>query len=759
MRRHRSGPGRPAVGANIPRKEGPGKVTGSALYVDDIVMPGMLHGATVRSTVAAGRILGIEFDPAFDWSDVTVVTHRDIPGRNVVALIEDDQPVLAADEVRHAEEPVLLLACADRERLLAAVRAVTIRCQPLDPVLTIEDSLAAGRVIREPGNVFKKFLIQCGDVDRAMAKAHRVVERTYRVGHQEHVYIENNGVIAYLEQNGGVVVRGSLQCPYYVHRALTGIMGLPEKRVRVVQTVTGGGFGGKEEYPSMIAAHAALLARKSGRPVKLVYDRAEDMAATTKRHPAIVRHRTAVAADGTLLAQDIDVVMDAGAYLTLSPVVLSRGTLHAAGPYRCPNVRIRSRAVATNTPPNGAFRGFGAPQTLFAAELQMDHIAEVLGLDPVALRRHNMYRVGDGMPTTQVLRESVGAAEVLDLALRESGYARRRKAAEAHNRKARARTSGPRRTRGVGLSLVMHGGGFTGSGEAKLASVAAVELGPDGRPNVLAASTDIGQGAITVFAQLAADALHVSPDIVDVAQPDTSAVPNSGPTVASRTTMVVGKLVAEAAAGIRDRLWAYDPKGWKDDAGYLRVARRFVAEHRGLREDRAYRQPAGLRWDDDTYTGDAYGCFSWACNVVEVEVDLDTGEVRPIEVVAAVDIGKAVHPRLAEGQVEGGITQALGWALLEEVRTRDGRMINNQLTNYIIPTTVDTPPIRTLLVEAPYSQGPWGAKGLGELPMDGPAPAVVAALRQATGAWFDEIPVTPERVLAALERQAEEVGA
>ncbi|HVP39568.1 MAG TPA: xanthine dehydrogenase family protein molybdopterin-binding subunit [Candidatus Saccharimonadales bacterium] len=753
-RRRAAGGPRPAVGTSIARKEGPEKVTGAALYVDDLYVPDMLYGATVRSTIPAGRILGIDLDPAFDWSDVTVVDHRDIPGRNVIALIEDDQPALAAAEVRHAEEPILLLAHPDREKLLAAQRAVSVRYEPFEPVLDLDSALACRRVLREPDNVFKEFLVQRGDVGRGLASAARVVERTYHTGHQEHVYIENNGVLAHVEQNGTVVVRGSLQCPYYVHKALAQLFGLPDRRVRVIQTVTGGGFGGKEEYPSMLAAHAALLARKAGRPVKMVYDRMEDMAATTKRHPAVVRHRAGVAGDGTLVALDIDVVMDAGAYLTLSSVVLSRGTLHAAGAYRCENVRIHSRAVATNTPPNGAFRGFGAPQTLFAMELQMDHLAEAVGLDPVELRRRNLYQEGDTMPTGQVLRESVGAGLVLDTAVRASGYARRRREIEAHNRRlaGRAAAAGPRRARGLGLSLVLHGDGFTGSGETKLASVAAVDLSPEGRPRVLAASTDIGQGTNTVFAQLAADALAVSPDLVEVAQPDTQTVPNSGPTVASRTVMVVGRLVSEAAAGLRDRLRAYEPRGWRDDRGFLAVARRYLGEHGSLREDRQYRQPAGVRWDDETYTGDAYAAYSWACNVVEVEVDLDTGEVRPVEVVAAVDVGRAVHPRLAEGQVEGGIAQALGYALLEEVLMQGGRMANQQLTNYIIPTTVDAPRIRTLLVETPYSGGPRGAKGVGELPMDGPAPAVLAAVRHATGVWFDRIPVTPERLLEALER-------
>ncbi len=746
-----------SIGRSVPKKDAAAKVTGAALYVDDLSPEGLLHGATVRSEIPAGRITRIEFDSAFDWSQVTIVDHRDIPGNNCIALIEYDQPALVENEIRHADEPILLLAHPDREKLQQALRAVKVHCEPLEAVLTMERSIACARLVHATDNVQKRFLIQRGDLEAGFARAHKIVEREYRVGHQEHLYIENNGVIARMEADGSLVVEGSLQCPYYVHKALMHLMGLPAEKVRVVQTVTGGGFGGKEEYPSMISAHAALLARKSGRPVKLIYDRMEDIAATTKRHPAIVRHRSGVTEEGELVAQDIDVIMDGGAYVTLSPVVLSRGILHAGGPYRCPNVRITGRAVATNTPPNGAFRGFGAPQTLFAAELHMDHLAESLGMDPLEIRRRNLYRLGDVTPTGQVLRESVSASECLEKAVKVSGYVKRRKALDAANRKALARPAGkgPRKVRGIGLSLVHHGAGFTGSGEVKLASIASLDLSPEGRPRALAASTEIGQGTVTIFSQMIGDALQVSHDLVEVAQPDTLRVPNSGPTVASRTCMVVGGLLSQAAADMRARLLEFDPRGWSDDRSFRKLALRHLKERGALRIDRQYQPPSGIEWNDDTYTGDAYGVFAWACNVIEVEVDLDTGDARPVEVVTANDVGKAIHPRLAEGQIEGGVSQALGWAILEELRWKDGRVWNQQLTNYIIPTSMDCPPMKVIVVENPYSGGPFGAKGVGELPMDGPAPAVVAAVRHATGQWMDEIPISPERLLEKLARLEE----
>ncbi|MGZ3408125.1 MAG: xanthine dehydrogenase family protein molybdopterin-binding subunit, partial [Polyangia bacterium] len=360
------------VGHNVARAEGVEKVTGAARYLDDLRIDGMLYGATVRSTIAAGRIVDVERDPGFDWSGFTFVDHRDIaaPGKNVVAMITDDQPFLAVDRVRHQAEPIALLAHADRARLAEGLAHVQVRCEADKPVLDFESA----------STVLKEIAIRRGDVDAVFARPGvTVVEGTYRTGAQEQLYIECNGVIAMPgaanPDDGGVIVYGSMQCPYYVVRALRILTGLEGDKVRVVQTTTGGGFGGKEEYPSMLAGHAVLLARKSGRPVKMMYERHEDLVATTKRHPSIVRHRTALAKDGTILAIDIDLRLDGGAYVTLSPVVLSRAAIHATGPYRAEAVRIRGRVMMTNTPPNGAFRGFGAPQSQFAAEVHMDRIA------------------------------------------------------------------------------------------------------------------------------------------------------------------------------------------------------------------------------------------------------------------------------------------------------------------------------------------------------------------------------------------------
>ena len=696
----------PAVGRSVSRKDGIGKATGRAIYADDLSFPGMIWGRTIRADIPCGRVRTIR--RAFDESGFTVVDFHDIPGKNVIALIEYDQPCLVEQEIRHSTEPILLLAHEDRERLLAARVEIEYDAQP--PVLDPEHSSV----------VFKHIRIEKGGVDAALATADLIVEGTYRTGAQEHVYIEPNGVIA-VPEDGGIAVYGSIQCPYYVHKALVTLLGGAVSHVRVVQTETGGGFGGKEEYPSNIAAHAALLALKARRPVKLIYDRAEDMVATTKRHPSIVRHRTGVARDGRIVAMDIDVLMDGGAYVTLSPVVLSRGTIHAAGPYRCDHTRIVGRAVMTNTPPNGAFRGFGAPQTQFAMEVHMDRIAESLGMDPVRLRELNALKPGDTTATGQVLGDDCSALETLRRAVTQSRY---------HEKRAAVASTG----RGVGVSLFYHGSGFTGSGELRLASRAAVEL-TDRGVRVLTSSTEIGQGTRTMHAQIVADAMGIPYDQVEVAQPDTSRVPDSGPTVASRTCMVVGGILQRAAAEVRRRIGDATPADYFRANGPLRV-------------EAEYEQPEWIRWDDDTYTGDAYATYGWGCNVAEVEVDPVTFEVRPLRLTAVVDVGKAIHPALAIGQIEGGTAQAIGFALIEHVVMRDGVMANGQLTNYTIPTTLDTPPIDVALVENPYPGGPFGAKGLGELPMDGPAPALINAIRS-VGFDVREAPAIPEVVMAS----------
>jgi CO/xanthine dehydrogenase Mo-binding subunit len=727
---------------SVPRVDAIPKLIGETRYVDDYVAPGAWHGTTVRATEPHARLLGIDRDPDFDWSRVVVLTAADVPGENVIHLMKDDQPVLAAEEICHFGEPVALVAAPTLELARAARDHIRLRTEPLPAVL---DLLASD-------HVFTEYNIARGDLEAGFAEADLVIEATYRVGHQEQLYIETQGMIAVPRPDGGVTVHGSLQCPYYVHAAMRRALGLDAERCVVVQEDTGGAFGGKEEFPSGLAIHAAMLALAVGRPVRMIYDRHEDISVTTKRHPAAVTHRTGVTRDGRLVAQDVDITFDGGAYATLSSVVLSRGALHSAGPYACPNVRIHARAVRTHTPPSGAFRGFGAPQTEFAVEMHVNRIAEALGISPAELRARWAYKLGDVTPTQQVLKDSVSARETLAAAVEASGFEARRTAFAAARSVDRA-AGRPRTAPGIGLALGWHGAGFTGGGEKYLASIAGVELTAEGRIRVLSDQTEMGQGMRTVFSQVVGDRLGIPLEDVEIVRQDTSIVPNSGPTVASRTTMVVGGLLAKAADRLREAVEA------QAGGSFASTYAAFGRAHGPLRFDEQFTGYPDITWDDATYVGDAYPAFSWAAATAEVEVDLDTGEVAVKHVVSADDCGTVINPLMAAGQVEGGTLQAVGYATIEEMKVKDGRFLNDRLSKYLIPTSLDAPKITAVLVENPFHDAPHGAKGIGELPMDVVAPAVVAAIHDATGAWITELPATPERVLAALDaldRDAEE---
>ena len=743
----------PSLGTSVLRREGREKLTGDALYTDDLPREGVWLGGTVRSTGPRAVLRRIVRDPDFPWKSVVFVTAADVPGENVVALLEDDQPLLADAVIRHADEPVALIAAPDAATLEAALAAITLETEAGAPVLDIDAALAADPLLFGTDNVFKRIEISKGDPIAAFAAADAIIEGTYELGEQEHVYIEPQVVQA--EWNDGeVVIRGSMQCPYYVVAGLARMLALPPGKVRVIQLTTGGGFGGKEEYPTLLAGHAALLAKAAGRPVRMAYRRTEDMRATTKRHPGRVRHRTGLTRAGRIVAMEIDVVLDGGAYCTLSPVVLSRGAIHAAGPYDVANVHTLARCVATNHPPMGAFRGFGAPQTIFALEAHLDECATRLGLDPVDLRRRNLLRPGGALATGQDLGDDIAIEEVLDRALAESDWDERRAEFERFNAAAPERT-GPERflRRGLGLSLVMHGAGFTGSGEVHLASEVQLVGAPDGTVTVFTSQTEIGQGTRTILAQAAADGLGISPEMVRTLDPDTAVCPDSGPTVASRTGMVIGGLLIRAGQGFRALVERNAGRELPDPGRFCaEIARQSATAP--LQFGATYEAPPGVAWNEETYRGDAYASFAWGCNVAAVEVDVLTGETRVLDLVAVQEVGRVMNPTLAVGQIQGGAVQAIGWTLLERVVRENGRVRNPTLTDYVIPTTMDAPSVRVVFLEKPHARAPHGAKGIGELPMDGPAPAIVNAIRHAVGAPLTRVPAPPEAVLAAIPGEA-----
>ena len=756
------------VGSSPIRKEGRDKVLGRSQYVDDISLPGMWFGATVRSTIPRGRITSIAFDPAIPWNEYTIVSAADIPGENCIVHLTKDHPCLAVSHINHCEEPILLLAHPNRSALPAAVAAVHITYEELPAIYSIEESENKEQIIWGEGdhaNTFKTYLMQKDQKpipEEIWQTADYIVEGEYRTGAQEQLYIENNGVIAEYDPEKGVIVRGSMQCPFYLVHALELVFNLPAEKCRVIQTETGGAFGGKEDFPSVIGSHAALLAMKSGHPVKLCYDRAEDMAATTKRHPSRTRHRTAVSKDGKLLAGEIDFAIDGGAYATLSPVVLSRGTIHAPGPYHWPHLTVRAKAMATNIPPHGAFRGFGAPQSIFALERHMDKIAKVVGLTPEELRRRNFLGTGGHTATGQLLKDPVDMQHLLTRALEESNYHAKREQFDRENPTSTIK-------RGVGFATFFHGAGFTGSGERRLNSLVEIELTPGGQPRLLVSSTEFGQGTNTILCQIAAQTLRLPYDQILIAQPDTGHVPNSGPTVASRTAMVVGKLVERAAqsflaklspllssrsAADRSPVASELPHGYTP-GDFRRAALHYLAKHGSLKTEARYQSPGDIFWDDENYRGEAYPAYAWAVYIAEVAIDTTTYSASVTNFYALQEVGKVLHPILAAGQIEGGVAQGIGYALYEKCIWNNGHLANNQMTNYIMPTSADVPPIHVSFEEIPSPHGAFGAKGIGELPMDGPAPAILNAIEHATGIAFTEIPLLPEDIFEGITRTPE----
>lgn len=752
------------VGRPVARVDAEAKVRGVARYADDLSFPGLLYGKVIRSERPHARILRLDLGKVLAHPKVAcVATPSDIPGRNCVPIIYEDMPLLAEGVARYVGEPLALIAATTREAAEEAANLAEISYEDLpavfDPLTAITP--AAPQVAlpqaAEGGNVFNHMVIRKGNVDSGFAEADVIVEGEYRVGYQEHAYLEPQGVTAVPEE-GGMAVYGTMQCPFYVQKAVAAVLGLPFSKVRIIQTATGGGFGGKEDVPSQVAAMAAVLAWKANRPVKIVFDRAEDIATTSKRHPGVIRYRTGAKRDGTLVAAEVEFYYNAGAYQTLSSAVLWRGLVHAAGPYRIPNVKVDAYSVATNTVPCGAFRGFGSPQVIFAHESQMDELAGKLGMDPLELRQKNALREGDETATSQKLTESVGISACIARARELADWERLRKEVAEFNVRERWRR------RGVGVSTVMYGVGMGAKAPLLDKAGAYVKLEVDGSVTLAAGTTEMGQGAMTVLSQIAAEALGVPLERVQVAPVDTSRVPDSGPTVASRTTTVQGKAVLDAAQKLRDRInlavreilgcpdfttlgYTFcDPQNPRRKVDLTEVAQ-WMWAHNWDMGATGWAEAEPVDWDPKTGRGKAYFAYAFACHIAEVEVDLLTGETHVRRFWAVHDSGKIVNPETARGQVAGGIAQGLGYALLEELESKEGRILYPTLTAYHIPTALDMPEELVIdFVEAPYPWGPFGAKGLGEVPLMASHAAVANAISSAVSR-LRAYPATPERVL------------
>lgn len=698
-----------AISKSTKKKDHEAKISGRALYVDDHVMNGMLYGRLLRSSKAKARVVNILLPELPDG--YYVVDKSDVAGINRVHIVLDDTPVFAEENVEYVGEPILMVVGPEFKQVERILHEIVVNYEEQVPVLDM----------RQSDTVFFNYNYAKGDIEQVMREADQIFVETFQTGYQEQAYLETQGMIAY-PHDGRMTVRGSLQCPYYVHGAVAKALGYEAQDVQVIQDVTGGGFGGKEAFPSILACQTAVAAKKANKPVKVIFDRREDMEFTSKRHPSVCTYKVAVK-NGEITGMDIEVLFNSGAYTTLSPVVLQRGLICANGVYRIENLRVTGRAVKTNTVPTGAYRGFGAPQTFFAVEMMMDHIAKKLGVDSLDLKEKYMVRQGDETSTSGKYHFHVPLPEMIKRIDELTDYRAKRKYYQQQAGRYR---------KGIGLSMFFHGCGFTGSGERDIIkAVAKIRKNADDTVEILASNSDIGQGLKTTFCKIVADTLGISYDQVYIDNPDTDRVPDSGPTVASRSLMTVGGLLQRAAAKLKQE--------WKPGQEQI-VEEHFVEPDFVI--------PFSLK----EFKGDAYPTYSWSVNAIEVEVDTLTATTKVLGAWGIFDVGVPIDMNIIQGQMQGGFLQGIGYASMEQMDYNDKGIIrNNSLSDYIIPTAVDVPNLITEIMNNPYTHGPYGAKGAGELPLVGAAPAYIEAMEHALGADLNKVPFTPEDTMRILQ--------
>ena len=697
------------ISRSVKKKDHEPKVSGRALYVGDYDKGECLIGKLLHSERAHARILNVKLPELPEGC--MVVDKSDVTGDNNVNIVKDDTPVFARETVEYIGEPILMVVAPDERTANDILNGIKVEYEDLPPVLDIRDF----------DTVFFDYEYGKGDVDKAFADADKIYEEEFETGYQEQAYLETQGMIA---EPGAdkMTVHGSMQCPYYVHGAVMRALGYSASQVQIKQDVTGGGFGGKEAFPSILACQTAVAAKKAGRPVRVIFERREDMEFTSKRHPSLCKYKAAVK-DGVVTAMDIDVLFNGGAYTTLSAVVLQRGIICANGVYNIPNLHVRGRAVKTNTSPCGAYRGFGAPQTFFAVEMLMDHIADDLGKEPLVFKERHLVKQGDATSTGGVYHFPVPLPAMIEEVNDASGYRKKR---EMYTKPQTGRYR-----RGIGISMHFHGAGFTGSGERDvIKAVTKLHKYPDGKVEILASNSDIGQGIKTTFSKIVANELNLPLDKVIIENPDTDRVPDSGPTVASRSLMTVGELLRRAAIKLRSE--------WRDGEEQV------VEEH--------FKEPDFvIPFYLDKFQGDAYPTYAWGVNAIELEVDTLTGIAKILGAYASFDVGTPIDYNIVMGQMEGGLLQGIGYSSMEIMKTDSkGRIRNNSLSDYIIPTALDVPNLVCMLHVEEYPDGPYGAKGAGELPLVGVPAAYTSALEQALGRKVNHIPFTQEDTLKAL---------
>jgi len=696
-----------SISKSIPKIDHLEKISGRAKYIADLPTEDLYFGKLVRSTVARANLGKIHLPPL--PPEYFFYGAADVPGANNVNIILDDTPVFAGDTVEYIGDPIGVLVGPCERTVHDLVAEIKVDYDLLEPVFDPKESDVT----------FFNVNINKGNVEGAFATAEKVYEESFSTGLQEQAYMETNGVIASY-QEGRMIIRASLQCPYYIHGAVAKVMAMDPKDVRVIQEVTGGGFGGKEDFPSILCSQAAVAAYHCKKSVRIIFDRQEDILGTSKRHPSFCTYKVAVK-DKRIVGMDIDVLYDAGAYTTLSLVVLQRGTIAASGVYNVENLKVRSRANKTNMVPSGAFRGFGGPQTFFAVEMMMTHIARDLGIDEVQFKLDHLVEQGDVTSTSGRYHFPVPLKEMTAEILADSDYYNKRGLYQ--NQKGRFR-------KGIGLGMVFHGCGFTGNGERdKIKSVVKLHKSADGLVTILTAGTDMGQGLNTTFSKIIAKTMELPMDRIIINLPDTDLVPDSGPTIASRSIMIVGELIRRAALRLKEE-WQEGKEQWI--------------------EERYVHPEFMIPFDNEAFTGDAYPTFAWSVNVTEVEVDTFTGYVKILGAWGNYDVGTPIDEQIVIGQMEGGLVQSLGYAMMEKMTAHKGWIRNNTFSDYIIPTAVDFPNLNVKLHVVDYPNGPFGAKGAGELPNVGPAPATVEAIQNALDTPLNKAPFVAEDVMNIL---------
>ncbi len=703
------------ISRSVVKKDHTPKMSGQSIYVCDVDKHGVLCGKLLRSKLARAKLLDVKVPELPDG--YYYVDRNDIPGDNNVNMVLDDCPVFARETVEYIGEPIGMV-CGPDETICEEILSKTeVVYEELEPVLDL----------RTAKEVFFNYEYGKGDLDEAFAQADKVYIEEFETGYQDQTYLETQGMMAVPEEGGRMFVHGSLQCAYYVHGAVMRVLNCGPADVHVHQDVTGGGFGGKEGFPSLLGCQVAVAAKKIGKPVRCVFGRREDLEFTSKRHPSVCTYKVAVK-DGRVTAMDIDVKFNAGAYTTLTPVVLQRGLICADGVYNIENLYVHGRAYKTNTTPNGAYRGFGAPQTFFAVEMIMDHIAKDLGVDSIEFKEAHLVKQGDRTSTSGIYHFPVPLPAMIDEVDKACDLRRK------HKEYSKPQTG--RYRKGIGFSAHFHGAGFTGSGEReKIKAVVRLRKYKDGTVEILAANAEIGQGLRTTFPKIVAHELNLPLEKVFYDHPDTSRVPDSGPTAASRSLMTVGELLRRAAIKLRTI--------WEDGKDQM-VEEKFVEPD--------FMIPFYL----DKFQGDAYPTYAWGTQAIEVEVDTYTGITKILGAYASFDVGTPIDYNVVMGQMDGGFLQGIGYASTEFMNyDNKGRIRNNSFSDYLIPTSVDVPEMKCQLHVEEYPFGPYGAKGAGELPLVGAAPAYVAAVEQALGGdhRLYHAPFTAEDTIKALFKE------